>query len=502
MDTEVNVHGSLEVTRIARSSPRKAQRRPRLNSIWSADVAVATLIALDVSAVIAAGLVSDALNSWHLDRLSNHLAGSAIAAIALVQANAHFKLYDLTFAKRPLPMMDRVIMALTCAFGGLAAIAWLADLPAAYPSSWKIGLFSLSFVFVGGGRLLFGAAVTRLGQRRLVSRNVVIIGAGTQGELLLRQLERGACPWTRVLCVFDDRVRGAEERVPRRLLDRYSVLGTTKDLVSFSRRMRVDDIFIALPWTSEARIREVLSAIEVIPANVHLWPDVLRDSLVIRKLTSLDGMPVVTMASKPVAGWGYLTKLVVDKALALLGLILLSPLFLIVAILIKRGSPGPILFRQQRLGFNNKVIQVYKFRSMYHDQCDDRADRLVSRGDSRITPLGRILRRFSIDELPQLINVLLGNMSLVGPRPHALQAKAAGHLYHDVVAEYALRHKMKPGITGWAQISGWRGETDTAEKITRRVEHDLYYMNNWSFIFDLYIIAMTVLKVPFHRNAF
>lgn len=510
MESEVNVHASFRSSAKPVAphpgtspgpTPRRTRTRLRLNSIWSADVAVGGLVMLDVLAVIAAGMASDLLNSWGIGRLSTHLAGSAIAAVAIVQANAQFKLYDLTFAKRPLPMLDRVTLATVSSFGALAMIAWLADLPSAYPSAWKIGLFILSLLFVGGARLLFGLAVSRLGRRRLVSRNVVIIGAGHQGELLIDQLTRGACPWTRILCVFDDRAKDSSGRVPRRLRG-LSVVGTTRDLVSFSRRFRVDEIFIALPWTSEVRIREILSTIAVIPANVHLWPDVARDSLVLSKLTSLDGMPVVTMACKPVAGWGYVTKWVVDKTLATLGLILLSPLLFLVALVIKLDSAGPVLFRQPRLGFNNKLINVYKFRTMYHDQSDAAASRLVTRGDARITRVGAILRRLSIDELPQLFNVLIGNMSLVGPRPHALQAKAAGHLYHDVVAEYALRHKMKPGITGWAQISGWRGETDTAEKILRRVEHDLYYMNNWSFILDLYILAMTVLKVPFHRNAY
>jgi lipopolysaccharide/colanic/teichoic acid biosynthesis glycosyltransferase len=139
---------------------------------------------------------------------------------------------------------------------------------------------------------------------------------------------------------------------------------------------------------------------------------------------------------------------------------------------------------------------------MYHSASDVAAECLVTRGDPRVTRIGALLRRLSIDELPQLLNVVKGDMSLVGPRPHAMGAKADGHLYHDIVGEYALRHKMKPGITGWAQVSGWRGETDTAEKIIRRVEHDLFYMNNWSIIFDLYILAMTAIVVLFHRNAY
>jgi lipopolysaccharide/colanic/teichoic acid biosynthesis glycosyltransferase len=161
-----------------------------------------------------------------------------------------------------------------------------------------------------------------------------------------------------------------------------------------------------------------------------------------------------------------------------------------------------VFFRQPRLGFNNRLMMIYKFRSMYAQLGDVSASRLATRNDPRVTPLGRILRKLSIDELPQLLNVLNGDMSLVGPRPHALKAKAAGHLYREIVAGYALRHKIKPGITGWAQVSGWRGETDTEEKIIRRVECDMFYMNNWSVLFDLFILVMTVFKAPFSRNAY
>ncbi len=174
----------------------------------------------------------------------------------------------------------------------------------------------------------------------------------------------------------------------------------------------------------------------------------------------------------------------------------------LVALAIKLDSKGPVLFRQKRYGFNNELIEVFKFRSMYVDQTDANAAKLVTKDDPRVTRVGRFIRKTSLDELPQLFNVLKGELSLVGPRPHALQAKAADRLYQDVVDGYFARHRVKPGITGWAQINGWRGETDTREKIQKRVEHDLYYIENWSVLFDLYILLKTPFALLRGENAY
>src|SRR5258708_11681159 len=184
-------------------------------------------------------------------------------------------------------------------------------------------------------------------------------------------------------------------------------------------------------------------------------------------------------------------------------LLLVYPLMLLAAIAIKLDSRGPVFFKQKRYGFNNELIEVYKLRSMYVDQCDAAASMLVTKGDARVTRVGAFLRKTSIDELPQLINVALkGNLSLVGPRPHAVHAKAEDRLYDEAVDGYFARHRVKPGITGWAHVSGWRGETDTQEKIQQRVEHDLYYIENWSVLLDLYILAMTPFALAKHKNAY
>jgi exopolysaccharide biosynthesis polyprenyl glycosylphosphotransferase len=192
-----------------------------------------------------------------------------------------------------------------------------------------------------------------------------------------------------------------------------------------------------------------------------------------------------------------------DKIVGSLVLIATAPIMLLVAIAIKLDSRGPVFFKQKRYGFNNELIEIYKFRSMFAEQLDPDAGKLVTRGDPRVTRVGRLIRKTSLDELPQLFNVLFaGDLSLVGPRPHAVQAKAENRLYHEAVDGYFARHRVKPGITGWAQIHGWRGETNSQEKIQRRVEHDLYYIENWSILLDLYIVAQTTFALIRTENAY
>jgi exopolysaccharide biosynthesis polyprenyl glycosylphosphotransferase len=218
-----------------------------------------------------------------------------------------------------------------------------------------------------------------------------------------------------------------------------------------------------------------------------------------RTYSYIGNVGFIDITDKPIADGDHVKKWLFDKIAAGLALILFAPVMAGIAILIKLDSKG--LFRQKGQGFNNELIEVYKFRSMYVDQADAEASKLVTKDDPRITRIGRFLRKTSLDELPQFFNVVKGDLSLVGPRPHALKAKAEDKLYYDVVDGYFARHRVKPGVTGWAQISGWRGETDTQEKIQRRVEHDLYYIENWSVTFDLYICLMTPFALFRGENA-
>ena len=204
----------------------------------------------------------------------------------------------------------------------------------------------------------------------------------------------------------------------------------------------------------------------------------------------------------PVDEWQRKQKTVFDCLVATCMLLLLAPFLVAVALLIALDSPGPVLFRQARTGLNNRPFMILKFRTMHHSMADALAEQQTTRNDPRVTRIGGMLRRLSIDELPQLLNVLRGDMSLVGPRPHAPNTKAAGQLFTDVVLNYALRHQVKPGITGWAQVNGWRGETKTVEEIQARVDHDLHYIQNWSMAFDVKIMLLTLLREVRSKTAF
>jgi Undecaprenyl-phosphate glucose phosphotransferase len=226
---------------------------------------------------------------------------------------------------------------------------------------------------------------------------------------------------------------------------------------------------------------------------VRLCPDAFGLRLGRVQASHIAGHTFLNVAEPPLSGWRSIAKEIEDRVLGATILTLIAPLMLAIALMIKLDTPGPVLFRQKRYGFNNQLIEVFKFRSMYTHMTDANAEQLTRRNDPRITRIGAFLRRTSLDELPQFLNVVRGEMSIVGPRPHATAAKAGSLLYQEAVKYYDARHRVKPGITGWAQVNGWRGETDTVEQIRKRVEHDLYYIENWSILLDLRIIVRTIL---------
>src|SRR6185312_5420531 len=231
----------------------------------------------------------------------------------------------------------------------------------------------------------------------------------------------------------------------------------------------------------------------LVPVHVRLCPDSFGLRLGQVEASYIAGHTFLNVIDRPLSDWRWIAKTIEDRVLGALILTAITPLLLAVALLIKLDSRGPVLFRQKRYGFNNRLIEVLKFRTMYADKTDANAEQLTQRNDPRITRVGAFLRRTSLDELPQFLNVVRGEMSIVGPRPHALAAKAGTLLYQDAVKYYDARHRVKPGITGWAQVNGWRGETDTVEQIRKRVEHDLYYIEHWSILLDLKIIIRTIL---------
>jgi Undecaprenyl-phosphate glucose phosphotransferase len=330
--------------------------------------------------------------------------------------------------------------------------------------------------------------VRRWTRQGRLDRRTVVVGADRNGEALIDSLSAQRDSDVHVIGVFDDR---GDDRSAASCAG-VAKLGTVDDLVELARRTRVDLVIFSLPITAEGRILQMLKKLWVLPVDIRLSAHTNKLRFRPRSYSYIGNVPVLDIFDRPIADWDVVIKWLFDKVVGSFALICLSPIMLGVALAIKLGSKGPILFKQKRYGFNNELIEVYKFRSMYADQTDATASKLVTRNDPRVTRVGRFIRKTSLDELPQLLNVVFaGDLSLVGPRPHAVHAKAVDRLYGEAVDGYFARHRVKPGITGWAQIHGWRGETDSQEKIQRRVEHDLYYIENWSILLDLYILART-----------
>ncbi|HWJ87519.1 MAG TPA: undecaprenyl-phosphate glucose phosphotransferase [Pelagibacterium sp.] len=361
--------------------------------------------------------------------------------------------------------------------------------------SWMLSGAVLLVIY----RLLLRALVLDWSAKGRLRRRTVIVGGGPDAEALIAAIEKQATSDVELIGLFDDRDSARSPDVVAGL----KKLGRVADLVEFARRARIDLVIVSMPLSAEARVLEMLRQLWVLPVDIRLSAHMSKLRFTDKTYSYLGELPVFDIADRPISDWNLVFKWIFDKTIALLALIALSPIMLATAIAVKLTSKGPILFRQRRHGFNNELIEVYKFRSMYTEASDTGASKLVTRDDPRVTPVGRFIRKTSIDELPQLFNVLKGQLSIVGPRPHALSAKAANKLYHDAVDGYFARHKVKPGITGWAQIHGWRGETDTIEKLMARVDHDLYYIENWSILLDLYILLMTpVSLVTKSENAF
>ncbi len=298
--------------------------------------------------------------------------------------------------------------------------------------------------------------------------------------------------------LFDDRY---DNRSPESIR-KHRKLGKIADLADYARTHPIDLVIVAIPMSAEQRLLHILKRLWVLPVDIRISAATAELKLSPRAYSYLGQLPLLNVFERPLSGWDSFLKGIVDKAIALAAIICLSPVMAAVALAVKLESKGPVIFRQKRFGFNNELVEVFKFRSMYTDMSDKQAAKLVTRDDPRVTRVGRIIRKTSLDELPQLFNVLTGTLSLVGPRPHATQAKAAGTLYDQVVDGYFARHKVKPGITGWAQINGWRGETDTREKLEQRVKHDLDYIDRWSLAFDLYILMKTPLALLKTESAY
>jgi putative colanic acid biosynthesis UDP-glucose lipid carrier transferase len=333
----------------------------------------------------------------------------------------------------------------------------------------------------------------RLFAAESAQRVAVIAGAGELGRTFAERLHGNPLLGVRVAGLFDD--RGPERTGETRA---GHTLGTLDQLVAYVNAHHVDLIYITLPMASQPRIVRLLDQLHDTTASIYFVPDIFLCDLIQAHVDTVEGMPVVSVCETPFRGSDGLVKRLSDIVLALIIVTLTLPLLLAIAVGVKLSSRGPVIFRQRRYGLDGREIVVYKFRSMTVTEDGDLIRQATLR-DARVTPFGALLRRYSLDELPQFINVLQGRMSVVGPRPHAV---AHTELYRKLIKGYMIRHKVRPGITGWAQVNGLRGETDTLDKMERRIAYDLAYLRQWSLQFDLYIVLKTPLALLSGRNAY
>ncbi len=427
-----------------------------------------------------------------------YLGAVLIAATANMAIFQALNLYQMLAFSGFVRSFTRIVFAWTAVMAGMMSLAFFVKIGADFSRVWIASWYASGLVALFGERLALSFLAKRWVREGRLYRRAVIVGGGPEAEHLIKALEASADTDLRIVGIFDD--RGPDRVSP--LVAGYPKLGNIDELVEFARNSRLDLLIVSLPVTAEKRLLELLNKLWVLPVDIRLSAHTNKLRFRPRTYSYIGNVPFIDISDKPIADWDFVKKWLFDKVVATLALIALAPVMLLIGLAIKFDSKGPVLFRQKRLGFNNEQIDVYKFRTMYADSTDAEASKLVTKNDPRVTRVGRFLRKTSLDELPQFFNVVKGDLSLVGPRPHALKAKAADKLYADAVDGYFARHRVKPGVTGWAQINGWRGETDTQEKILRRVEHDLYYIENWSVTFDLYILLMTPFALLKGDNAY
>jgi putative colanic acid biosynthesis UDP-glucose lipid carrier transferase len=469
----------------------------RKNSVVAADLQTLVLGALRVAdAAVIAGAAFAAYWARHDSWLIPDLYLIAILAAAGLAANylQIARVYVFENLSRLASQFGKIAMAWSAVMASLLALAYFTQTSVAFSRAFAIGWYALGFGGLILVRLLLLVLIDRWRRQGRLAMNVAVIGAGEMGRAFLKHLADVATHECRIVGVYDDR----KDRLPE-TIEGQRVAGTVDDLIAYCRTNPVDEIVVALPWQASADLQELIKKLKIVPVDVKLCPDYIGTYLPARGFHAIAGIPMLSVLERPLSGWSLVLKALEDRILAAILLVLLAPLLLAIAAAVKLDSPGPALFRQRRYGFANNEIVVFKFRTMFHQRAEDASVPQATRNDPRVTRIGKFLRRSSLDEFPQLLNVLMGDMSLVGPRPHAV---AHNEQYATIIDDYLARHRVKPGMTGWAQVNGLRGETDTPEKMRRRVQFDLYYIDNWSLLFDLKILALTPLAILGKENAY
>ncbi len=391
----------------------------------------------------------------------------------------------------------RAFGAWTLTFAILLALAFVMKISDSFSRVWAVSWFLTTSAGILILRMTLSQWLVRRAERGQFALRTIIVGRGDTARDLADLLGERRDYELQLLGFID-----LDESKKSGGHGASDVLGNIDHLIRMIRAGQVDQVIVALQATNEDRMKDLLDRLSLTPVRVCVMPFPALHTLRDRNLMQISGVPMVEVLSTPMSNGSHALKTLEDWVLGSLALIFVAPVMALIALAIKLDSRGPVIFRQAREGYNQNLIEVWKFRTMYHDATDRECLQQTTANDPRVTRVGRFLRRSSLDELPQLFNVLNGTMSLVGPRPHAPETKAEGRKFVEVVDRYAARHRVKPGITGLAQIHGWRGETDSVEKINRRVEYDLYYIEHWSVWLDLWILVKTLWIVLKGENAY
>lgn len=426
-----------------------------------------------------------------------YLTGAVAAALFCYFSFSQGHLYQVDKLLDEARAIKAILARWSLVLLGLAAMAALAHEPDLYSRTWFLTFYVEGFVALAAERFALAFLIRAWIARGYTAQSVILVGDNELSAALISRLDEGRSG-IRVTGVFDD-----ESVAVDRFVRGVPIRGSIDDLLEYTKTHATDLVVLTLPISDTGRINGVISKLRHQPLNIRVLPGRMgldRVSPIRLSKADLPGVQLIAVADRPMSEPALFIKGAIDRIAAALALLMLIPLFLLIATGIAMTSPGPVFFRQRRIGYKGREFLIFKFRTM--DVVDHPHIHLTKRNDPRVFKFGAFLRKTSLDELPQLINVLNGDMSLVGPRPHMPEARAAGQLYFEAVDEYERRHRVKPGITGWAQVNGWRGPTETLDQIERRVEHDIYYIENWSLMLDFVILVKTVFVGFFGKNAF
>ncbi|MEL0622526.1 undecaprenyl-phosphate glucose phosphotransferase [Marinomonas arenicola] len=448
---------------------------------------------IDCLCLLVAGLLSFWLRFSHLSINNNYINLLFLGVMVGAGSLSFFGAYRAWRGSSFTSETQCISKAIITTFILLILSGFITQSSEIFSRIWTVTWFSSSIILILSCRYILRKSLGVLRAKGYNIRSVIIIGDNTIAEEVA--LKIAATPNTGLV------VQGfiSTAKSSKTNISIAPCLGSLKELDNIVDKHHIDQVWIALPMDEVEKMKKVQNALRNSTATIRLVPDIYGFELLNHSITEVAGLPVINLStSHMLEGKNRFLKLLEDQILALIILTFISPLLIAIAISIKFSSPGPILFKQYRTGANGKKVKVYKFRSMVVHQEENNIVTQAKKGDSRVTRVGAFLRKTSLDELPQFINVLQGRMSIVGPRPHAL---AHNQYYKELVESYMRRHMVKPGITGWAQINGFRGETDTIDKMENRVKYDLYYIENWSIWLDLKIIFLTIFKGFIHKNA-